>query len=132
MTRGPIVALKLEGANAIPKWRELMGPTKHAQAMAEAPNCIRALYGTDTTQNASHGSDSVTSAARELNFFFKQQVTLALFKPDVVRNGSGASDDPTDRRRAVHDRGDPENCNCLKNVRNYSMLNIKAKVSSTV
>lgn len=31
---------------------------------------MRALYGTDGTRNSSHGSDSPTSAAREIKFFF--------------------------------------------------------------
>ena len=33
---------------------------------------LRALYGTDGTQNATHGSDSPASAAREIRFFFPQ------------------------------------------------------------
>lgn len=70
MTSGDIIALKLERINAIKKWRELMGPTKREDALKANPNCIRALYGTNTTQNASHGSDSIQSAQRELKFYF--------------------------------------------------------------
>lgn len=40
------------------------------QAKAEDPTCIRAKYGTDGTQNACHGSDSIASAAREISIFF--------------------------------------------------------------
>ena len=38
------------------------------------PNSIRALFGTDGTKNAVHGSDSNESASRELNFMFGNQV----------------------------------------------------------
>ena len=67
-----------------------MGPTQHEQAVSESPNCIRALFGADTTHNASHGSDSEASAKRELDFFFNVQKTLALIKPDAVANGKAA------------------------------------------
>jgi hypothetical protein len=41
-----------------------------AQAREEAPDSIRALYGTDQTANAVHGSDGKESAEREIEFFF--------------------------------------------------------------
>ena len=45
-----------------------------------APNSLRALYGTDGTRNATHGSDSSQSAARELEIFFGSKLaTTALF-----------------------------------------------------
>lgn len=40
------------------------------QAREEAPDSIRALYGTDQTANAVHGSDGKESAEREIEFFF--------------------------------------------------------------
>jgi nucleoside diphosphate kinase len=45
-------------------------PTNTATAKSTRPDSIRALYGFDGTKNATHGSDSVTSAKREINFFF--------------------------------------------------------------
>eukprot|EP00485_Elphidium_margaritaceum_P005853 CAMPEP_0202692954 /NCGR_PEP_ID=MMETSP1385-20130828/7196_1 /ASSEMBLY_ACC=CAM_ASM_000861 /TAXON_ID=933848 /ORGANISM="Elphidium margaritaceum" /LENGTH=556 /DNA_ID=CAMNT_0049348565 /DNA_START=80 /DNA_END=1750 /DNA_ORIENTATION=- len=87
MTSGPIFALKLEKADAIKSWRALMGPTKFEVAKKDAPNSLRATFATNTTKNAVHGSDSTESAARELNFFFNAQQTLALVKPDAVANG---------------------------------------------
>ena len=51
------------------------------------PRSLRALYGTDGTQNATHGSDSPASAAREIKFFFPLQRTFALIKPDAVHAG---------------------------------------------
>ena len=46
--------------------------------------CLRMLYGTDLTRNACHGSDSIISASKELDFFFPLTETLGLIKPDVV------------------------------------------------
>merc|ERR1719333_724890 len=96
MTSGPVIALKLEAANAILKWRSLMGPTNFETAKQEAPQSIRALYASSMTKNASHGSDSVESAKRELEFYFPtkqnsprstKEFTLAMIKPDAVSAG---------------------------------------------
>lgn len=70
MTSGPIWAVVLAKPGAIKAWRELMGPTNSIKAREEKPRCLRALYGADGTQNATHGSDSPASAAREIKFFF--------------------------------------------------------------
>ncbi|KAG8464300.1 hypothetical protein KFE25_003363 [Diacronema lutheri] len=70
MTSGPVVALVLEGEDAVPAWRELMGPTNSQTARAVARASIRAQYGTDGQRNAVHGSDSPCSAQREVSFFF--------------------------------------------------------------
>lgn len=67
MVEGPVVLLCLEGENAILRWRDLMGATDPAKA---APDTLRARFGESHTRNAVHGSDSPTSAARELGFFF--------------------------------------------------------------
>jgi nucleoside-diphosphate kinase len=67
MIEGPVVLLCLEGENAIVRWRDLMGATNPAKA---APGTLRARFGEDHTRNATHGSDSPASAARELGFFF--------------------------------------------------------------
>ena len=37
---------------------------------------IRAAFGTDNRRNAVHGSDSIFSAAREINFFFGENLKL--------------------------------------------------------
>lgn len=70
MTSGPCYPLVLEGENAILKNRELMGATNPTKA---EPGTIRhdfALPCTDLSANVVHGSDSPTSAAREIAFFF--------------------------------------------------------------
>jgi len=67
MSSGPIVALVLEGDNAISRWRDLMGPTDSR----EAPRgTVRGQFGTDKERNAVHGSDAPETAAVEVPFFF--------------------------------------------------------------
>jgi len=70
MTSGPIVAFELMGIDAVGKWREMIGPTDSSDARKSAPTTLRARFGKDNTQNACHGSDGMTSSARELEFFF--------------------------------------------------------------
>eukprot|EP01026_Neomeris_dumetosa_P073356 TRINITY_DN7539_c0_g1_i1.p3 TRINITY_DN7539_c0_g1~~TRINITY_DN7539_c0_g1_i1.p3 ORF type:complete len:233 (+),score=29.42 TRINITY_DN7539_c0_g1_i1:25-699(+) len=72
MSSGPIYALVLCKQNAIADWRAFMGPTNSIKAKEEAPRTLRALFGTDGTFNACHGSDSEQSAIREIRFFFPQ------------------------------------------------------------
>lgn len=68
MTSGPVMVQVLEGENAVATNRELMGATNPAEA---APGTIRADYANSIDANAVHGSDSPTSAEREVNYFFK-------------------------------------------------------------
>lgn len=68
MTSGPVVVQVLSGEKAIQHNRELMGATDPEKA---APGTIRATWGTVVSANAVHGSDSPTSAAREIAYFFE-------------------------------------------------------------
>ena len=70
MTSGPVMVQVLEGENAVALNRELMGATNPAEA---APGTIRADFAKSIDANAVHGSDSPTSAEREVNYFFKPQ-----------------------------------------------------------
>jgi nucleoside-diphosphate kinase len=72
MTSDVIVGMELINKNAIKAWRECIGPTNSNTARQQAPDSIRAKYGTDGSKNAVHGSDSSTSAARELNIIFNK------------------------------------------------------------
>ena len=67
ITSGPVVAMELEGEEAVSRLRELMGATNPSDA---EPGTIRAKYGTELEKNVVHGSDSPESAERELNIFF--------------------------------------------------------------
>ncbi|GAX76514.1 hypothetical protein CEUSTIGMA_g3960.t1 [Chlamydomonas eustigma] len=81
MTSGPVFALVLSKHDAITGWRKLMGPTNSISARETAPKSLRAMYGTDGTKNACHGSDSPTSAGREVKFFFPALVIEPFLEP---------------------------------------------------
>ena len=68
MTSGPVVLMALKGENAVLRNREIMGATDPKKA---EPGTIRALFGDSVGENAVHGSDSTTSAERELKIFFE-------------------------------------------------------------
>jgi nucleoside-diphosphate kinase len=67
MTSGPVMLMVLEGENAVEKNREIMGATNPQNA---APGTLRKLYAASIEANAVHGSDSSSSANREINYFF--------------------------------------------------------------
>jgi nucleoside-diphosphate kinase len=67
MTSGPIVAMVVEGQNAIARTRELVGDTDPKKAKA---GTIRKLFGKNISENAIHASDSAESAINEIPFFF--------------------------------------------------------------
>jgi nucleoside-diphosphate kinase len=67
ITSGPIVAMVLEGPNAIEASRQLIGATNGIEA---APGSIRGDYALEVRRNLVHGSDSPESAAREIALFF--------------------------------------------------------------
>ncbi len=68
MSSGPCVVLALEGADAIKKWRALMGATDPAKA---DPGTLRKDFGKSIDNNATHGSDAPETAAFELGYFFR-------------------------------------------------------------
>ena len=78
MTSGPVVVQVLEGEDAILLNRELMGNTNPKEA---ADGTIRADFAESIDANAVHGSDSPSSAEREINYFFEsfQRNNLFLF-----------------------------------------------------
>ena len=64
---GPLVAMCVEGPEAVSAVRTLMGPTNPITA---SPGSIRGDFGLEIEKNLVHGSDSPQSAARELALFF--------------------------------------------------------------
>ncbi|XP_061636204.1 nucleoside diphosphate kinase 7 isoform X2 [Phyllopteryx taeniolatus] len=100
---GPVVALELVGDEAVSVWRNLLGHSDAAAAAAaaaaahkEAPQSARGQLGSDLA----HGSDSLSAAARELEFFFPttichgpvntalySQCTCCIIKPHAVSQG---------------------------------------------
>lgn len=70
MSSSPICVQVLEGENAIRLNREIMGATNPANADR---GTIRADFGDSLDENAVHGSDSTSSARREVEFFFTEE-----------------------------------------------------------
>jgi nucleoside-diphosphate kinase len=68
MKRTPVIALALEGEDAIARVRDLLGPT---DSKAAAPGTIRGDLGEDVMINVCHASDSTAAAAAEIKRFFK-------------------------------------------------------------
>ena len=67
MTSAPVVAVILEGVEAVAAWRHLMGPTDREKA---AQGTIRRQYAESLRRNSVHGSESLASAEREAAIFF--------------------------------------------------------------
>lgn len=68
MRQSPVVAVALEGENAVAAIRDLLGPT---DSKAAAPGTIRGDFGEDKMVNVCHASDSPETAAVELKRFFR-------------------------------------------------------------
>ena len=67
MVSGPVVVQVLEGENAIAKYREVMGATDPAKAVA---GTIRKVHAKSIGENSVHGSDAPDTAAQEIAQFF--------------------------------------------------------------
>ena len=69
ITSGPIVAIVLEGSEAVQAARQVIGATNPLEA---APGSIRGDYALEVGRNMVHGSDSPSSAEREVALFFPE------------------------------------------------------------
>jgi nucleoside-diphosphate kinase len=69
ITGGPLVALVLEGYEAIKAARQVIGATNPLEA---APGSIRGDYALEVQTNMVHGSDAPESASREIGLFFPE------------------------------------------------------------
>uniref|UniRef100_A0A674MCT2 Nucleoside diphosphate kinase B n=1 Tax=Takifugu rubripes TaxID=31033 RepID=A0A674MCT2_TAKRU len=86
MASGPVLALALARQAAVCHWRNLLGPSDVNKAKEESPECLRAQFAVENHPiNQLHGSASQEEADREISFFFPQQQTLAVIKPDALR-----------------------------------------------
>ena len=68
ITSGPVVAMVIEGEDAVKGARQIMGATNPIEAV---PGSIRGDFASVITENIVHGSDSPESAKREIGLFFK-------------------------------------------------------------
>lgn len=67
ITSGPVVAMQVEGEDAVLQIRNIMGATNPNES---TPGSIRGDLATELDKNVVHGSDSDGSAERELSLFF--------------------------------------------------------------
>jgi len=81
ITSGPVVAMVVEGREAVRAAREMMGAT---DPLAAAPGTIRGTFGLDIGRNVVHGSDSRESAEREIALFFKEE-EIVPYRRDIER-----------------------------------------------
>lgn len=79
ITSGPVVAMVIEGDNAVPSVRKMMGATNPQDA---EPGTLRADFGHVKERNIVHGSDSSESAKREIALFFNESELI----PDWSRD----------------------------------------------
>ena len=77
LTSDVVTAMELVGNHAIHAWRDKIGAS---DATKGDPTSLRKVYGADDVRNGLHGSDSITSARNELEFFFGRKfATTAIF-----------------------------------------------------
>lgn len=74
MSSRPVMILVLEAENAVPKMRDLLGPTDSAIA---PKGTIRGDLGTNKMLNIAHASDSPEAAADEIKRFFRPEEVFA-------------------------------------------------------
>jgi nucleoside-diphosphate kinase len=74
ITSGPLVAMVLEGEQAVGAARQVIGATNPVEA---APGSIRGDFAIAVGQNMVHGSDSAESADREAGLFFPELARTA-------------------------------------------------------
>jgi len=74
ITSGPLVAMVLEGHEAVKAARQVIGATNPLEAV---PGSIRGDFALEVGENMVHGSDSAESAEREVNLFFPELARAA-------------------------------------------------------
>ncbi len=88
ITSGPLIAMGIEGLNAVAVCRDINGATRPHEA---APGSIRGDLALDTGHNLVHGSDSPENAAAELALWFKPDEMFD-YERDLDRWVAGPSD----------------------------------------
>lgn len=79
ITSAPVVAMVFEGHQAVAVVRALVGATDPAKA---ASGTIRGDWALTIDRNVVHASDSVTSAEREMDIFFRPEELIGLPRPE--------------------------------------------------
>ncbi|WP_290899807.1 nucleoside-diphosphate kinase [Ferroglobus sp.] len=79
ITSGPVVAMVVEGKEAVKVMRNLVGKTNPIEA---SPGTIRGDFAMDIGRNVVHASDSIESAEREISLFFSKEEILSYERAD--------------------------------------------------
>ena len=95
ITEDFIVGMELVKKDAIAEWRKFIGPTNVEKAKQEAPNSVRAIFGSPT-KNTVHGSDCAESVKREIDIVFNQikhvpmcnNCACVVIKPHAIKEGN--------------------------------------------
>lgn len=77
ITSGPVIAMVIEGNDAVKGMRQIIGATKPLEAV---PGSIRGDYGINVGHNIIHGADSVESAKREMKIYFTDAELISYTK----------------------------------------------------
>jgi nucleoside-diphosphate kinase len=92
-----VTGMELVQEDGVNRFRDLIGPTNSQDAKREAPNTLRALFGSDAMRNGIHGSASGTDFNRESELYFSKSFgptaafnncTCCIIKPHVVSEGN--------------------------------------------
>merc|ERR1719375_1468630 len=98
MTSDVVTAMEVVGNHAIQAWREKIGATETSK---NDPSSLRSIYGTDAIKNGLYGSDSITAARSELEFFFEKKFpttaifnncTCAVIRPHAIKQSGDIID----------------------------------------
>ncbi|HHY11867.1 MAG TPA: nucleoside-diphosphate kinase [Firmicutes bacterium] len=81
ITSLPVVAMVWEGPSAVSVVRKTMGATNPAEAL---PGTIRGDFGLDISNNLVHSSDSLESARKEIDLFFKEEEIFSWKRPHEI------------------------------------------------
>ena len=118
ITGGPLVAMVLEGDEAVVAARQVIGATNPLEA---APGSIRGDFAIEVGQNMVHGSDSPESAAREIGAVLPRALILRLgARRSGGRSSSSSGVDVRGRGPAdveELERGRPARRSCVENAR---------------
>ena len=79
MSSGPVLAMVWEGSNSVALGRKMLGATKPFDS---EPGTIRGDYALEVGRNICHGSDSVETAKREIDIWFRKEEIFNWAKAD--------------------------------------------------
>jgi len=95
MSSAPVQVYCLAKAKAISSWNQIMGSSNPFKAREMNPGSLRDTYGRDLMRNGVHGSDSFTSAHREIRFMFPNSIIEPICVGQAARDYLSKEVSPT-------------------------------------